>query len=136
MEMLYLEERPEQFEATLNILDQCHKELLEKGNFNQALNIFAYLEDLSSRIAPDNVHAQDILSDFLKRLKSRDSLSLVMNIYREGELEDLQSFLSYVHLFGKISIPFLAELYEGIKAPSYKTQIVSYLEKLAKELDK
>lgn len=133
MEMLYLEERPEQFEATLNILDQCHKELLEKGNFNQALNIFAYLEDLSSRIAPDNVHAQDILSDFLKRLKSRDSLSLVMNIYREGELEDLQSFLSYVHLFGKIGIPFLAELYEGIKAPSYKKQIVSYLESLAKE---
>ncbi len=133
MEMLYLEERPEQFDATLNILDQCHKELLEKGKFSQALDIFSYIEDLSSHIADENVHAQDILSSFLKKLKNRDSLSLVMNIYREGELEDLNSFLSYVHLFGTISIPFLAELYEGIKAPSYKIQIVSILENLAKE---
>jgi len=133
LEMLYLEERPEQFEATLNILEQCHKDLLEKGNFDQLLNILTYVEELSIKISRDAVHNQDSLSSFLKRLKSRDSLSHIMDIYREGKLEDLGSFLKYVRLFGKISIPYLAELYEGIKAPFYKMQAAAHLEDFGKD---
>lgn len=132
-EILFLEEKEEQFTATLNVLEQCYHEILHKADFTLASMILRRLEELMEMQSVEDGRKCEELKSFYAKLRSEEVLSLLREIFIHNRVVDFESFFDYLRLFGPKSIPFIGDIWSQIKDPFVLSKAKDFLHQRGKD---
>jgi HEAT repeat protein len=126
-EILFLEERQDQFGAILNVLDQCFKEVLFNANFDLACLILdrgQELKDVFSGKCDERVKS---LEDLSQKAKNKDSFDFLKKLFLEGKVKNFDSFLQYLKHLGPGTIPLVGDIWEISNDPLVRLKASNFL---------
>jgi hypothetical protein len=111
-ELLYLEDRFEQFRAILGYLEKRYEDFLRKADFADVILLLAQVEDLAGVLAepfPERAHE---VHKFLRRLRENIPLEVLLDHVRRGRIRDPQPFIAYLRRLGRPALPLAVDLLE------------------------
>lgn len=126
-ELLFLEERHDQFAATLNVLNQCFKEVIYKFNFDLAALIISRIRELEKTFSEHSEDKTKLLEKILQKARNRSSLSRLKKSFMEGQIENFDSLLQYLKLLGPCTLPLVADIWEISKDPLTRLKASNFL---------
>ena len=132
IEILYLEDKLEQFKTSVEVLNQFYLNNVENGNFSQAINLIQRTQELRDSLSSSSPEKNKILDSFLKSTATQNTFAAIKKFLQKEELADLDSFFQYLALLGPQAFSSMAELYEQIKNPYFRFKATSYLEEIGK----
>lgn len=111
-EILFLEERYDQFAATLNVLNQCFKEVIYKFNFDLAALIINRIRELEKIFSEHSEDKTKHLEKILQKARAQNSLNHLKKSFLEGQIENFDALLQYLKLLGPRTLPLVADIWE------------------------
>ncbi len=132
LEILYLEDRTEQFAATLEILEKHHQGLVEKGDLASDYLLLSEVNDLKGVYSPDDERARQI-GKFLIKAGSEEIIRALKKTLKKGLGSNFPRFFEYLDLLGAETIPLVAELYETRTDLGFRERAADSLEKNGRE---
>jgi HEAT repeat protein len=132
IEMLYLEQRPAEFSKTIDILTQCHMDILKKGDLAGAVQNIKFILELKKSLSYQSDRKAVSIDKFLKDIKDENSLSLIEDAFRKGKILEPDALLEYLQILGSGAIPLLNNLYEESKSPDFRIKALSLLKEIGK----
>lgn len=131
IEMLYLEERLEQFQATLKILEQNLKDTLQKGDFSQASLLLNSVQELEEIFTGQSKEKAELLDKFIKNAKDESSLAILKDLALGEQIKNFNSFFEYLKFLGQKTMPFIADLFEETKHPDFRSMALNSLKEIS-----
>lgn len=132
-EVFFLEETKEQFAATLNVLEQCHQEVLHKADFSFASSILNRMDELKEILSGQSEEKHKLLDNLLRKIKDESSLTTLKELFFGGRIVDLDSFFQYLTLIGPKTIPLISDIWEDIKDPLVHLKASNFLYEIGQE---
>ena len=132
-EILFLEERHDQFLATLNVLYQCYKEVIHKSNFTLACLILARIQELKGMLPGQSEEKQKSLEAILEKTKDKSFIASLKSLFLDGRIEDYDSFFQYLTLLIPDSIPLVGDVWENSQDPFLLQKASAFLQEIAEE---
>ena len=132
-EVLFLEDREAQFSETLNVLDVCLQESLEKGNFSQASHILNEISDLKDVVPEQDSDKLLFLDKIINKLKDAAAIQELEQQFFNEKIKNLDSFLEYFQLLCPESIPSIIHLWEKTKDLNVHNRITLLLQKISEK---
>jgi len=132
-EILFLEERPDEFSATLNVLYQCYKEVVHKSNFALACLILARLLELKGMLPDQSEEKEKLLDTILEKTKDESFIALLRGLFLDGQIKDYDSFFQYLTFLTPSSIPLVCDVWEHSKDPFLLQKASTFLQEIAQE---
>jgi hypothetical protein len=132
-EILFLEERHDQFSATLNVLYQCYKEVAHKSNFALACLILARIQELKSMLLDQSEEKEKSLEIILQKTKDESFIASLRGLFLDGHIKDYDSFFQYLTLLSPSSIPLVGDIWEHSKDPFLLQKASTFLQEIAQE---
>ncbi len=132
-EILFLEERPEQFSATLNLLNQCYKEVVYKSNFALASLILGRIQELKDMFIGQSEEKDKSLERILQKSKEERFMASLKELFLDGGIEDYDSFFQYLTLLGPNTIPLVGDIWEHSKDPFLLQKASTFLQEIGQK---
>ncbi|MBN1223271.1 MAG: HEAT repeat domain-containing protein [Candidatus Aminicenantes bacterium] len=110
LELLYLEERPEHFNDTVDALSRYHDDLLEKENFSVAVQLLNSVHEIKENLGLAQSAKKSVLDTFLNNVVSNDALAGLQNRLEAKLPSDIDSLSDYMQILGPRSIRILGKL--------------------------
>ncbi len=132
-EILFLEERPDEFSATLNVLYQCYKEVVHKANFTLACLILARLQELKGMLPDESEEKEKSLDAILEKTRDESFIALLRGLFLDGQIKDYDSFFQYLTFLTPNSIPLAGDVWEHSKDPFLLKKASAFLQEIAQE---
>ncbi|NIO49193.1 MAG: hypothetical protein GTN73_07135 [Candidatus Aminicenantes bacterium] len=129
-EILFLEERLDQFSATLNVLNQCYKEIVHKSNFALASLILGRIQELKDMFQGQNEEKEKSLEIVLQNSKGESFIASLRKIFLDGQIKDYDSFFQYLRLIGPSAFPIVGDIWEYSKDPFLLEEASAFLHEL------
>jgi len=129
-EVLFLEDRKDQFSETLNVLDLCLQDTIEKANFFQASLILDQIFDLKDAVPEQADDKLLLLNRIIKKTKNKPAIQELEKLFNDGKVEDLDPFLEYIYLLCPESIPTVINIWEKTEDLNIKRSISFLLQKI------
>lgn len=130
-EILFLEERHDQFSATLNVLYQCYKEVVHKSNFTLACLILARIQELKGMLPDESEEKEKSLEIILEKTRDESFIASLRELFLDGHIKDYDSFFQYLTLLTPNSIPLAADIWEHSKDPFLLQKASTFLQEIA-----
>ena len=127
-EILFLEERHDQFSATLNVLNQCYKEVIYKSNFALASLILGRIQELNDMFKGQNEEKEKSLERVLQNSKGESFIASLRKIFSDGQIKDYDSFFQYLTLIGPSAFPLVGDIWEYSKDPFLLNKASTFLQ--------
>jgi len=132
-ELLFCEEKEDQFAAITDILGECHQKVLEKTDFSQALLILNRIEELKKIISAKSEEKAKLLGRISDNAKAPDSLASLRKMYSNGQVADFDTFFGYLDNLGVSAFPVIAAIWEDSKFPFSRQKVLNFLKKIGKQ---
>ena len=132
-EILFLEERHDQFSATLNVLNQCYKEVVHKSNFALASLILGRIQELNDMFQGQNEEKEKSLEIVLQNSKGESFIAFLRKIFLDGQIKDYDSFFQYLTLIGPSTFPLVGDIWEYSKDPFLLKKASTFLHELGQK---
>ncbi len=132
-EMLYLEERPEHFSQTLEILKQCQLKYLSENNFYKSLEILKTLNDFKQNQPINLSYKKESIDKFTNSSKDKSSLADFKMKFQEDMIQDFDTYFSYLEFLAPATIPLFAYLYDKAKSSQIRDKILNKIKKTGKK---
>lgn len=132
-EILFLEERPDQFSATLNVLYQCYKEVVYKSNFNLASLILARIQELKGMLPDESEEKEKSLDAILEKTKDESFIALLRGLFLDSQIKNYDSFFQFLTFLTPNSIPLVGDIWEHSKDPFLLEKASTFLQEIAQE---
>ena len=132
-EILFLEERHDQFLATLNVLYQCYKEVVHKANFPLASLILARLQELKGMLPDESEEKEKSLDKIQEKTRDGSFIALLRGLFLDGQIKDYDSFFQYLTFLIPNSIPLVGDVWENSKDPFILQKASTFLQEIAQE---
>jgi len=130
-EILFLEERHDQFSATLNVLYQCYKEVVHKSNFTLACLILTRIQELKGMLPDQSEEKEKSLEIILEKTKDESFIASLRELFLDGHIKDSDSFFQYLTLLSPNSIPLAGDIWEHSKDPFLLQKASTFLQEVA-----
>ncbi len=130
-EILFLEERHDQFSATLNVLYQCYKEVVHKSNFPLACLILARIQELKGMLPDQSEEKEKSLEIILQKTKDENFIASLKELFLDNHIKDYDSFFQYLTLLTPNSIPLAGDIWEHSKDPFLLQKASTFLQEIA-----
>jgi hypothetical protein len=132
-EMLYLEERPEHFSQTLEILKQCQLKYLSKNNFKKSLEILNILNNFKQNQPINLSYKKESIDEFINSSKDESALADIKIKFQEGMIQNFDAYFSYLEFLAPATIPLFAYLYDEAKSSQIRDKILNKIKKTEKK---
>jgi hypothetical protein len=132
-EVLFLEERHDQFSAILNVLYQCYKEVVHKANFVLACLILSHLQELKGMLPDESEKKEKSLDIILEKTRDESFIASLRGLFLDGHIKDYDSFFQYLTLLGSNSIPLAGDVWEQSEDPFLRQKASTFLQEIAQE---
>ncbi|MFC2160667.1 HEAT repeat domain-containing protein, partial [Acidobacteriota bacterium] len=130
-EVLFLEDRKDQFADTLNVLESHHQDTLKKADFSQASLILNQIFDLNDVVPKQDKDKLQLLDRFIMKAKDKSALQKLEKIFINERIKNLDLFLEYLFLLCPESIPTTIEIWEKAKDLNIKNKISGLFQKIS-----
>ncbi len=129
-ELLFCEEKEEEFAAITDVLAECHEKVLEKTDFSQALLILNRIEELKKIISAKSEERAKLLGRISDSAVAPDSLASLRKMYSDGQVADFDAFFGYLDNLGVSAFPVVAAIWEDSKFPFSRQKALAFLKKI------
>ena len=131
-ELLYLEERIEQFALVLGYLERHNRELLQDSKYLHAAQFVKQIQELKNLFSSRDPAKEDELEKFLIAIQDARTIALIRDSIERKNIDSLSSFFEYLKFLGSKSIPLAAELLGEDQDPEYRRVAQAYLEDIGR----
>jgi HEAT repeat protein len=132
-ELLFCEEKDEQFEAVSDVLAECHQRVLEETDFSMGLSILNRIEELKKIISAKSEEKAKLLGRISDSAKAPDSIDNLKKIYSDGRVTDFDAFFGYLENLGVGAFPVVAAIWEDSRFPFSRQKALTFLKKIGKQ---
>jgi HEAT repeat protein len=132
-ELLFFEEREEEFSEVVNVLDKCHQNVVDGADFASALSILSQLKELKKTISSKSEERAKKLNIILSAAKEPIFISHLKKLYSDGHVEDFDAFFEYLGHLGPSAFPVVAKIWEESKFPFSRTKVANFLKEIGKK---
>jgi len=132
-ELLFCEEKEEQFAAISDVLAECHQIVLEESDFSLGLSILKRIEELKKTISAKSEERAKLLGRISDNAKAPDSIANLRKIYSEGRVTDFDTFFGYLENLGAGAFPVVAAIWEDSRFPFSRQKALNFLKKIGKQ---
>ena len=135
LEILYLEDRPEQLPSFKDSFRQAHRQLIQNGKFGAAASFLYDLSSLKNLFTSQAPEKAKLIDSFFADLDEKDDLALIKEAYQtQKEKFNQDEFLEYLRALGQPALAIIASFYEGERSLLDTEAIQSFLKSwMAKE---
>jgi len=131
-EILFLEERHDRFSATLNVLNQCYKEVVHKSDFSEAFLLLNHVQELKEMLSSQFKEKEKLLERFLKKEKEEYSMTRLKKLFLDKRIEDFESFFQYLKLLGPDTLPLVGDIWHHSDNSLIRLKASDFLEEIGK----
>jgi hypothetical protein len=132
-ELLFCEEKDEQFAAITDVLADCHQRVLEETDFSMGLSILKRIEELKEIISAKSEERAILLGRISDSAKAPDSIANLRKMYSGGRVTDFDTFFGYLDNLGVGAFPVVAAIWEDSRFPFSRQKVLTFLKKLGKQ---
>jgi len=132
-ELLFCEEKAEEFAAITEVLVECHQKVLEKTDFSMGLSILSRVEELKKIISAKSEERAKLLGRISDSAKAPDSIASLRKMYSEGRVEDFDTFFGYLENLGVGAFPVVAAIWEDSRFPFSRQKALAFLKKIGEQ---
>jgi hypothetical protein len=132
-ELLYLEDRIEEFATVLGFLERHNKDLILDGKFTHAAQFLRQMQELKDIFSERNPAKAAELEKFLNSVQEARIVALIRECIERKNIDSVPSFFDYLRFLGTRSIPVAAELLEENQDEDYRRAANAYLEDIGSE---
>lgn len=132
-EILYLEDRRDDFSSILNVLNQFYKEVVYTSLFALASLILHRLQELSELFSGRHEEKKEMLEKTLQHIKSESSLAFLKKLFMNNQIDDFDSFFGYLKHLGPNTIPLIADIWEEAKTQKIRRTASDLLYEIGKK---
>lgn len=130
-EILFLEDRQEQFSISLNVLEKCHTQIVFHADFINASSLLERLLDLRATVAEKSEEKTQLIDDLLSHVKGPNALERLKSLVLEKKVKDFPAFFRYLQLMCPEAIRLAGELWEESRDEKIQAETTKFLVKCA-----
>ncbi len=132
-ELLFYEERKQEFSDVVNVLERCYQNVLDGADFSSALSILSQAQELKKVISPKSEDLAKLLDRIPDSAKEQMFITRLIKLYSDGHVEDFDTFFEYLEHLGTSAFPVVAKIWEQAKFPFSRTKVSNYLKEIGKK---
>jgi hypothetical protein len=132
-ELLFFEQRDEEFAAIIEVLNESHQNVLEETDFSRGLSILSGVEELKKIISPKSEERAKLLGRISDSAKKPEFIASLRKIYSEGRVTDFDTFFEYLEHLGASAFPVIAAIWEESKFPYSRQKASNFLKQIGKQ---
>lgn len=133
MEILFLEDRDDQFSGTLNVLDQCLQEVIYKADFAQTVSTLNRILELREILSTHSKEKEKLLEKILNKTKDESSIETLKKLFLERKILDFDSFFQYMKILGPITLPLAGDIWEETNDPDLRLKVSNFLHEIGQQ---
>jgi len=135
-ELLFFEEREEEFLDVVNVLDKCHQNVVDESDFSSALSILSQVQELKKIISSKSEERAKLLNRIPAAAKEQIFITRLKKLYLDGHVTDFDTFFEYLGHLGPSAFPVVAKIWEESKFPFSRTKVSNFLKEIGeKDID-
>lgn len=131
LEMLVLEEDPEQYSYILKILEELLSELISNADFGMACQILLALIEIEDSTSPQSSKYTMLVKTVLERARNSESIAKIRQLFHKGTTGPLENFFNYISLLGTSATLILIDILMQAKDPEIHSKARSLLAEFA-----
>jgi predicted DNA-binding protein YlxM (UPF0122 family) len=132
LEIIYLEDRPEQFPAIADVLEQYHQQAIHEGDFRRASKMLRALNEIKEVYANKNKLKSDLMDSVIALLSRKSNLVELRDSIDLGSISDSQGLFEYLRFFGPRSAALVADVYERATSQDWRRRALDILKEIGK----
>jgi len=132
LEIIYLEDRPEQFPAIADILEQYHQDALQKREFRRAAKLLRALSEIKELYATKNKLKSDLIESVISLVTRQSQLVDLREALDPNSISDSKGLFDYLLFFGSRSTGLVADIYEHATSQEYRRKALEILKEIGK----
>jgi len=132
LEIIYLEDRPEQFPAIANILEQYHQEAIQKKEFRRAAKLLQALTEIKELYATKNKLKSDLMESVISLVTRQSQLVDLHEGLDPDSISDSKGLFDYLLFFGTRSVGLVADVYERATSRDFRLRALEILKEIGK----
>jgi len=132
-EILFLEERYDRFSTTLNVLDQCYREIIYKSDFILVFFLLNRVQELKDKLSNKFEKKRESLEKILQMAKDEGSLARLKRLFLDGQIKDFDSFFQFLKFIGPSAIPLVGDIWEHSESPSLRLKALDFLQEISQK---
>lgn len=133
LELIYLEDRPEEFPAIADILEQYHEQAIHEGDFRRAFRMLQALNEIKELYAKKNKVKSDLVDSIIALLSRKSSLIDLREALDLDSISDSQGLFDYLRFFGPSSAGLVADIYERAASRNLRRKALDILKGIAED---
>lgn len=133
VELIYLEDRADQFPAVAEALEQYFQGIMGRKNFASAAGLLNTLAELRERFAKKDTAKSAWIGGILSRLRDKNILIDLQEALDPSSVKDMRGLLSYLRLFGAPAAGFLADIFERAKNAEWREKAFALLTEIGRD---
>jgi HEAT repeat protein len=132
VEIIYLEDRMDQFPSLAEAVRQYHQEAIQKNDFPKAFLLLKSLHDIKDVFAKNNKSKADLIEDMIKEMGQETALARLQESLQAGPVTDPDALFSYLKLIGPKAAGAVADLFEKSKDPGFRGKALDLLKQVGR----
>jgi hypothetical protein len=133
VELIYLEDRADQFPAIVDVLEQYHQDIMRKKGFAKAAGLMRALSEIRSRLAKKDKRKAELIDSVISLLTRKSVLVDLKASFDPGAVDDLDGLFAYLGLFGPEAASLLADIYEQVRSPEWRAKALEMLTRIGQD---
>ncbi|MGB7294414.1 MAG: HEAT repeat domain-containing protein [Candidatus Aminicenantales bacterium] len=133
VELIYLEDRADQFPAIVAVLEQYHQDIVAKKEFAKAALLVRTLSEIRDRFAKTDKRKSELIGSVIGFLKRKSVLTELKDSVDFSSVKDMNGLLAYLKLFGPQAAVLIADIYEQVRNPEWRVAALEMLAKIGQE---
>ncbi len=132
-ELIYLEDRWEQFPVIAEVLERYHHDIMARKDFANAAALVRALSEVRNRFAKRDERKAELIGSIVSQISRMSVLSDLQTSLDLASVEDMDGLLSYLESFGPQAAGFIADIFEQIRHPVWREKALEMLTKIGQD---
>ncbi len=133
VELIYLEDRWEQFPVIAEVLEKYYLDIIERKDFSKAAALVRALSEVGKRFVKKDERKAELIGSIVSQISRMSVLSDLQTSLDLASIEDMDGLFSYLELFGPQAAGFIADIFEQIRRPEWREQALEMLTKIGQD---
>ncbi len=132
IEIIYHEDRTDQFPAIAEVLEQYHQDALDRLDFGRATSLLQSLREMEAALVEKDAVKARVISDLINELTQEAALSRLKEKQDLVSEREKQALLDYLKIVGPSAAEISADLFEKWTDPDLRRQLHEILDRIGK----
>ena len=127
VEIIYHEDRPDQFPAIAEVFKQYYQDAVEKLDFGRAAQLLKALREIEDVFDKQDKNKAALVSGLIQGLTQETALAGLQQSLDPGSVKDKGALLNYLKMVGPGAARVLGDLFEQWRDPGSRRQVLDIL---------